>query len=169
MYKIPIVGLKVGTYEYDYKLDNLFFDEFVELEGTVGEINAHIVIIKSESLLSFKISLKGEIECVCDRCLDTFNMPFEAKTDYFIKFGGEKDELAENLIVVPDNEDFVDLKDLFYELYFLNIPLQTVHPEKDGESTCNMNMLEKLDDYSVDPVTEIDPRWEELKKLINNK
>lgn len=167
MYKIPIVGLKVGTHEYDFKLDNHFFDEFEELKGTVAEIDAHIVLIKTELLLSFKIVLTGNIETICDRCLDTLILPFEAETDYFVKFGGERDELAENLIVVPDNEDYVDLKDLFYELYFLNIPLQAIHPEVDGESTCNKNMLEKLDDYSVDPETKIDPRWEELKKLIN--
>jgi len=169
MYKIPLIGLKVGTHEYDYKLDNQFFDEFEELEGTIGELNAHVVLIKSESLLTLNLNIQGAIEAVCDRCLDTFNMPFEAKTELFVKFGEESEELAENLIVIPLEADHLDLKDLFYELYFLNIPLQAIHPDVDGESTCNENMLERLDEYSVDPVEKIDPRWEELKKLINNK
>jgi len=169
MYKIPLTGLKVGTHHYNYKLDSSFFNEFAETEGIVGELDANVVLIKTELLLTLKIELNGEIESICDRCLDTFNMQFSAQTEMFVKFGEKEEELAENLIVLSADEDFLDLKDLFYELYFLNIPLKIVHPDIDGESTCNERMLEKLDDYSVDPANKIDPRWAELKKLINNK
>lgn len=169
MYKIPLIGLKVGTHEFDYKLDNQFFDEFEELEGTIGELNAHVVLIKSESLMTLNLKLTGAIEALCDRCLDTFNMAFEAETKLLVKFSDESEEQVDDLIVISFKEDHLDLKDLFYELYFLNIPLQAIHPDVDGESTCNENMLERLDEYSVDPVKKIDPRWEELKKLINNK
>lgn len=169
MYKIPLTGLKVGTHKYNYKLDSSFFNEFAETEGVVGELDANIVLTKSELLLTLEIELIGEIEAVCDRCLDTFNMQYSAQTEMFVKFGEKSEELAENLIVLSSDEDFLDLKELFYELYLLNIPLKIVHPDIDGESTCNERMLEKLDDYSVDPENKIDPRWAELKKLINNK
>jgi len=167
MYKIPLQGLKVGTHEYDYKLDNQFFYGFDYTAGTEGEIEAKVTLIKTELLLSLNILLNGHIVAVCDRCLDTFNMPFEAETEFFVKFGQEQEELAENLLVIPADSDFIDLKESLYELYLLNVPLKTVHPDVDGESTCNERMLEKLDDYSVDPENKIDPRWAELKKLIN--
>lgn len=166
MYRIPLTGLKVGTHNYDFKLDKSFFDEFVETEGTEGNIDVNVNLTKTELLLSLKIDMEGQIEAVCDRCLDTFNMEFEAHTELFVKFGEEEEELAENLIIIPAKEDFLDLKDLLYEHYLLNLPLKFVHPDVDGESTCNELMLDKLNAYSVNPENKIDPRWAELKKLI---
>jgi uncharacterized protein len=44
-----------------------------------------------------------------------------------------------------------------------------VHPEdKNGKSTCDPEMLEKLRKHVVIIDSEADPRWNELKKLINN-
>lgn len=167
MYKIPLHGLKVGTHEYDYELDNQFFNEFDYTEGTEGEIEAKVILIKSELLLSLKINLKGYVVAVCDRCLDNLDLPVEGETEFFVKYSDEEEELADNLLVIPTDSDFIDLRESFYELYLLNVPLKAVHPDVDGKSTCNERMLEKLDDYSVDPEDKIDPRWAELKKLIN--
>ena len=51
-----------------------------------------------------------------------------------------------------------------YEIYMLNYPIRVVHPE--GE--CNEEMERVLEDMTVEESDEIDPRWDELKKLINN-
>lgn len=46
----------------------------------------------------------------------------------------------------------------------LNYPLRVVHPE--GE--CNEEMEQVLEDLAIEENEKIDPRWDELRKLINN-
>ena len=46
----------------------------------------------------------------------------------------------------------------------LNYPLRVVHP--DGE--CNEEMEKVLDNLVINENKKSDPRWDELKKLINN-
>lgn len=168
IYKIPFRGLKNGVHEFDFVLGKGFFEAYQEIQDTEGELNAKVILNKSDILLSLKVSIDGSVKAVCDRCLEEFDLPVEGETELFVKFGQEKEELAENLLVVSDKEDSVDMKDLFYELYMLSYPLKVVHPEVNGKSTCNEKMLSKLDEYSVDSEDYIDPRWAELRKIINN-
>lgn len=168
IYKIPFKGLENGVHEFEFVLEKDFFETFEELKDTEGKLIAKVVLNKSEILISLKINIEGSVQAICDRCLDDFDLPIEAQTDLFVKFGSETEELAENLIVVSDKEDNIDMKDLFYELYMLSFPLKVMHPEIDGKSTCNEKMLDKLDEYSVDSEDNIDPRWDELRKMINN-
>ncbi len=168
IYKIPFKGLKNGVHEFSFVLGKEFFEAYEENKDTEGELDARVVLNKSEILLSLKVYIEGTVKAVCDRCLDEFDLPVEGETELFVKFGQEKEELAENLLVVSDKEDCIDVKDLFYELYMLSFPLKVIHTEVDGKSTCNEKMMDKLDEYSVDSDDYIDPRWEELRKMINN-
>jgi uncharacterized metal-binding protein YceD (DUF177 family) len=56
-----------------------------------------------------------------------------------------------------------------YEYILLALPIQRVHPDdKNGESTCDPGMLDKLKEHIIIEEPETDPRWDELKKLMNN-
>ena len=46
--------------------------------------------------------------------------------------------------------------------------LQRIHPEIDGVTGCNTEMMEKLDAHDADDQEDAteDPRWEKLKGLI---
>ncbi len=44
-----------------------------------------------------------------------------------------------------------------------------MHPDDSrGNSTCDPAMLQKLREHIVSEENESDPRWDELKKLMNN-
>jgi len=48
------------------------------------------------------------------------------------------------------------------------LPIKKVHPEdNDGNSTCNPKVIKKLEE--LENQNPIDSRWNELKKLKNNK
>jgi uncharacterized metal-binding protein YceD (DUF177 family) len=51
----------------------------------------------------------------------------------------------------------------------LALPVRRVHPDLDnGKSGCNTRMMEKLEKHIVSGETErTDPRWDELKKLMD--
>jgi uncharacterized metal-binding protein YceD (DUF177 family) len=93
----------------------------------------------------------------------------EGENKLFVKFGEEHQELADDVIVISDSESEIRIAHYIYELFSLSLPLSFVHPEdEDGNSTCNEKMLNKLSEFSIPEEEEqIDPRWSELKKLID--
>ena len=63
----------------------------------------------------------------------------------------------------------LDLKQHFYEFIYLALPIKRVHPDdKSGNSTCDPDMLKKLNEHIVEEEPDNDPRWDELKKLMND-
>ncbi len=118
--------------------------------------------------MSLNIEIEGEINVTCDRCLDGFPYQVEGESTLFIKFGESHDELADDVIVVPESENEIEIAQYIYELILLSFPINFIHPDdEDGFSTCNEEMMQKLNEHSE--AEEIDPRWSELKKLIDNK
>ena len=73
------------------------------------------------------------------------------------------------LLLLPADEHELDLKQYIYEYIHLALPIKRVHPDdKNGKSTCDPEMLKKLKEHIVNNENENDPRWDELKKLMNN-
>ena len=74
-----------------------------------------------------------------------------------------------DIITLPADEQELDLKQHIYEYILLSIPIKRVHPDDEfGNSTCDPFMLKKLEEFIIDQENEIDPRWDELKKLMND-
>ena len=78
------------------------------------------------------------------------------------------DEFADDgdLIVVPEDDGVLNVAWNIYEFAALEIPLRHVHPD----GACSQQMTAALD--SLAPAEEeeksIDPRWNELKKILDN-
>jgi uncharacterized protein len=96
-------------------------------------------------------------------------MKVSGESSVYVKFGEENEELAENVIVISESVNELETAYYIYELFSLSLPLSFVHPEdEDGDSTCNEEMIQKLNDHTVKDVQDIDPRWNDLRKLIDN-
>ena len=123
------------------------------------------------------MAVKGTVELMCDRCLDQYNQRVKNKNNLLVKFGIETEELSDDLIVLPLDEYQINIAQYLYELIILGLPIKHVHPDdKNGNSTCNPEMLKELEQYLVDTapinnenVQVVDERWNELKKLLDNK
>jgi uncharacterized metal-binding protein YceD (DUF177 family) len=51
----------------------------------------------------------------------------------------------------------------------LALPIKRVHPlDKNGKSMCDPAMLKELEELIIEEEKENDPRWDELKKLMND-
>lgn len=174
-YEIAFKGLKEGVHRFDYELDGKFFDKFENSEVKKGSIKADIVLTKQSTLMILEFSAKGTVELVCDRCLDIYNQKVSNKSKLFVKFGAEEEELSEDVIVVSHDEFQINVAQYLYELVILGLPIKRIHPvDKNGKSGCDPEMISKLSEYLVEekePEDQepVDERWNELKKLINNK
>ena len=146
-YKIAFRGLGEGRHVFDFVLDKSFFDCFEATKGTEGTVNAKVVIMKSLLLMEVEIQIDGVVKAVCDRCLGELDLPVSGRMQ-----------------VVTPEDDFLDMGAYLYEAYMLNYPMRVVHEE----GGCDEGMQEMLREYVKDENNkQTDPRWDELKKLIN--
>ena len=169
-YIISFTGLKEGEHEFTFDFDKKFFDEHEVLEAQNGRLNAVVLLNKKPSMLSLDISLKGQIEIQCDKCLDYFNYPIHYQGELIVKFSSDTNAGNDEIWVLDPAAHELDLKQYFFECIGLCIPIQRSHPEdENGEPTCDPEMLNLLDSYSTsEKEEEQDPRWNELKKFLND-
>jgi uncharacterized protein len=166
---IPISGLRDGRHLYDFEIGNKFFEEFEESEIKEANLSAGIELDKRSSHFDLIIKIKGVVRICCDRCLEMFLQPINCENRLLVKFGKKWDDTNPDIITIPADENELDLKQYLYEFIHLALPIQRVHPgDKPGKNFCNPDMLKKLNQHILNKEKENDPRWDELKKLINN-
>lgn len=167
---IPFKGLKVGKHTFVFEIDDMFFDDFEKSEITKGKVHVEVDLDKKTNMLELHFGLMGNVIVTCDRCLDEFEMPIEFTTELFVKFGDVTEEQTDEIIVLSHNEFELDVAQYIYEFVHLSLPYKRVHPlDSKGNSTCNKEMLKKLDEYVIrENEKNTDPRWDDLKNLMNN-
>lgn len=169
-YVIPFSGLKLGKHEYDFDLTDSFFQniEYSELEA--GNLKAHVVLNKQTNMLVLDFDIKGTVNVMCDRCMDTFDIPLVAENQLIVKIGSDNFEGGDDIVSISGGESEIDIEHYLYENIILAMPYKRIHPlDKDGKSGCNQEMLEKLNKMLVEEQKEQnDPRWNALKNINLN-
>ncbi len=170
-YSINFKGLKVGKHSFEFDLNDDFFAEFKEGEISKGQLKAVVNLNKQNHLLEFKISIKGSVVVVCDRCLELFELPTTFKGELFVKIGTKDEENDDEIIFLSEEDYEVNLAQYLYESVCLSLPLQRYHglngtkaSDCDKEMISKMNIVNEVESTDED----IDPRWAALKKLKNN-
>ena len=92
-YAVRISGLGEGDHDFSFELDRKFFALFEQSEIRNGNVHGRGDPGKEsrESLLSI-FHLKGEVEVVCDRCLENFMTDVSHHADHFCKDWGNRRE-----------------------------------------------------------------------------
>jgi uncharacterized metal-binding protein YceD (DUF177 family) len=167
-YAIPFKGLKEGKHDFNFVVDNSFFEQFESSEVKRGVVNVQVELIKHSQFLELQFDINGKITVNCDRCLEPFVTRITHQAMLYIRFGDKTLEQSDDLLILADSENEVHLDQLLYEYIHLALPIQRIHPEIDGISGCNPEMMEKLNSHHAnDPENASeDPRWEKLKGLI---
>lgn len=171
-YTIPFSGLKEGKHLYEFTADDRFFAGFEQSEIDKGKVSVQVELEKRSTYLGLTFMIKGEVELICDRCLEKYMQPLKSRNTLLVKFSEENIEDDAEIIYIHPNEHQIELAQVIYEFIVLSLPIRHVHPDdRDGNSLCDPAMLKKLDEYraSESGNTEPeDPRWNELRKIIGN-
>ena len=173
-YLIPFVGLKIGKHQFDYQIDNTFFKSFDYDEINDVSVKVDIVLEKKSTMLELDFKHKGTVNVPCDVSGEEFDLPIKGKLKLLVKFGDAFNDENEELLILPHGEFQVNVAQYIYESIVLSVPLRRVHPGvKDGSLT---DVIEKLESLSPkenkkeeQQNNDIDPRWENLKKLLTDK
>jgi len=169
-YSIQFAGLKEGKHEFEFEINDVFFANFSESEIHKANLNASVLLERKVNFLELGISITGSAEVVCDRCLDTFDIPVESIDKLFVRFGDKTYEQSDEVIVMASGENKIRLEQYLYEYIHLALPYRKVHELVKG-GFCNREMLKKLNKVQISEKlnNETDPRWDQLKNLIQKK
>ncbi len=167
-YTIPVSGQKEGHHSFHFEIDDTFFDLFEESEIKEGILTAVIDAERHATHIDLQIDIRGIVNVCCDRCLGMFGFPVESNNRLLIRFGNAREEEDPDIITLPRDQNELDMAQYLYDYINLALPIKRMHPDdKDGNSTCDPAMLGKLKEHLVDEEVAEDPRWADLKKLMN--
>lgn len=186
-YKIDLKGMQEDSQKYEFLLDNLFFANIDSPDVQKGKVNVVLIVRRTSHAFELNFQTEGMVWIPCDRCLDDMEQAVSSTDKLLVKFGHEYAEEADNLIVIPEEEGEINVAWFMYEFIALAIPMKHVH----APGKCNKTMSSKLSkhirttsdddmaedafapDEEAEPMNEdnetlVDPRWNELKKILDN-
>lgn len=182
LYKIPLKTMEIGTHKFEFHLDNQFFKNIDGTEFQKGDVKVLLTVTKTALTHEFDFEFDGVVQVPCDRCLDDMDQPISTQSKLYIKLGKEYSEESDEIVIIPEDEGEINIAWFLYEFIALAIPMKHVH----APGKCNKTMSSKLHkhmsrseddmddsdtpevDDDIDDDVPTDPRWDELKKLIDN-
>lgn len=177
-YIIQFVGLSLGEHLYEYHISDNFFEGLAYSEIKQAAIDVKMSLLKQSSMMILHFNISGTVKAACDRCTEEFDMPISGDYKLIVKVGGSvTGDEDDDIITVSANEHELDLYQHLYEYITLSLPIKRVHPEnKKGESSCNKEVINKLNNFLIEGVKEeeeteqeeMDPRWAALKNIHLN-
>ena len=171
-FTIPFVGLKQGKHQFEYHIDNKFFEHFEYDDFNSANVKVDLLLEKKPTMLEFTFKASGTVNVYCDLTNEPYDQPIESELFLVVKFGQEYNDDNEDLLILPHGEYEVNIQQYIYELIVLAVPSKRIHPGVlDG--TLKSEVLDKLDELSprekeTKAEEDIDPRWEKLKNLLND-
>ncbi len=173
-FNIPFVGLKQGLHKFEYQIGNTFFEHFEYDEFNASAIKVDLEFNKKTTMLELRFEANGTVNVNCDVTNEPFDLPIKNEFFLVVKFGEEYNNENEEILIIPFGEYEINVQQYIYELIVLGVPSKRVHPGVE-DGTLESDILEKLDELSPKEETlennneEIDPRWDKLKNLLNDK
>jgi len=170
-FSVNIIGLSKKAHPFQFELKDGFFDYYGKEVLSSGSFDAAVSLDKRETFIEVDFKISGHAELICDRSLEPFKHPMKIDRKIIFKYGEEPQEVSDEIVIITRDQDSIDLGQFMYEFIVLAIPIKKLHPdlkdeEEENDDDSNVKIV-----YSTSTETEekkeeeIDPRWEQLKKL----
>jgi uncharacterized protein len=170
-YRIPFSGLAAGKHDFDFEINDKFFDCYEHSLVKKGNLTANVSLQKQETMLIVNFDIKGTIKLTCDVCLTEFDAPVSFDEKLIVKFVNEEwDNETDEVIILNKTDHELDIANLLYEYINVQVPYYAKCTEQGVNITCDPEMLAKISTEEGIEIEEenIDPRWAALKNIKNN-
>jgi uncharacterized metal-binding protein YceD (DUF177 family) len=170
-FNIQFVGLKEGKHEFNYSIDNKFFEAFNFDDYESSSIKVSLHFVKKSTLFELTFVTEGTVEVPCDVTNELYHQEIDSELPLVVKFGPEFNDDNEEILVLPHEAYEFNVAQFIYEMIVLAVPNKRVHP-KVLDGTMESEALEKLKELEIKEektVETTDPRWDKLKNLITEK
>ena len=78
-YSIEFKGLEEGLHDFEFEIDDKFFEHFEESLIDSGKVTIKVTFEKRSAFLKLHLKIKGWVTLVCDRCLDNYQQKIKQK------------------------------------------------------------------------------------------
>ena len=176
-FKIKILGLKNGTYLHTLEVGDAFFAAFPGSLVERGKLSVQVKLNKAESAITAEMDIAGWVELECGRSAELYQQPINTQQQLIFKFGDEDRELSEDVQMIRRTTVELDLAQPIYEFIHLALPLRRIKPElaaleeNDPDQEGALVYTSATADEETDapaPLENLDPKWDQLKKLFDN-
>ncbi|MEM9077169.1 MAG: DUF177 domain-containing protein [Bacteroidota bacterium] len=169
---IPFSGLKLGKHKFEYEIDNTFFESFGYQEFKGASVKITAILNKMNNMMELELASNGKVNVDCDVTGEAFDQSITSELKLVVKFGEVFDDENDEILILPHGEYQVNISQYVYEMLVLAVPQKRVHPGVlDG--SLQSEVLDKLEELQPKENKEssenIDPRWDDLKKLLTDK
>ncbi|HOZ69590.1 MAG TPA: DUF177 domain-containing protein [Chitinophagaceae bacterium] len=174
-FEIAFVGLKPGVHEYNYEINDRFFEAFQQQDFRNCKANVKLHFDKKSSFMLLKFEIGGSLEVTCDRCnnelplelWDEFNITVKMVEEPGLMNDQEEDP---DVYYISRGESHLDVAEWIYEFINLSLPMQkTCDFEKMDGPHCNkaaLEMLKKLEAEEAEAREQKEnPIWKGLEKF----
>ena len=173
-YNIAFVGLKLGVHEYNYEIENKFFEAFQQQDFTDCHAHVKLLLDKESSFMLLKFEIGGNLMVTCDRCNNDLKLNLWDEFHITVKIV-EDPELMNDQENDPDvyyigrGESHINVENWIYEFINLSIPMHKVC-SANGQQ-CNEDALKMLDTLEQEEPekTDANPIWKGLDKFKGKK
>lgn len=182
-YKIDLRGMREVNASFDLSVDNEFFAHIDGPEVQKGRAHITLDVHRTVDVYEMDFTIDGVVVVNCDRCLDEMDLEVHTTGKLQVKLGADYGEQGD-VVIIPESDGVINLAWYIYEFVALAIPIKHVHApgkcNKEMSGKLNKHLLRSADeeDFGNDAITfsdeadeaetPVDPRWEGLKKIINN-
>ena len=170
-YIIPYSGLKTGKHNFEFEVNDAFFNEFEYSLVKNGGVKVYLELDKQETMLILTFHIKGDIHIGCDVCLSDFPHKMEVLERQIVKFSGDEhlEDDTDEIILLPKSENEIDVSTLIYEYITVAVPYISRCDDEGNTDWCDKDMIRKIAELSgsnnEENITDADPRWDALKNL----
>lgn len=179
--------MPAGVQKFEYDLGTEFFNDMENPDVRRGNVHVVLTVRHEHDTYYLDFVMKGTLIIPCDRCLDDLEHDVDTTYSLRVKYGEAYSDEADDLLIIPEGDAFLNVAYMIYDTIALTIPLKHVHPfgkcnkamsaqlrkhgagigaDLDGEDFADEMLEEELEEESDD--APVDPRWDALKNIDNN-
>lgn len=175
-FEIAFVGLKPGIHEFNYEIEDKFFEPYQNQDFKNCKANIKLTLDKKNAFMLLKFEVGGTLEVTCDRCNNELPIQLWDEFNITVKMVEEPDtmndeELDPDVYYIGRGESHLSIENWIYEFINLSIPMhKTCNYENMNGPYCNpaaLDALKKLETDSKDPSNPIWKGLERFKDLDN--
>ncbi len=173
-YKIAFVGLTPGIHDFEYEIDDKFFEGYEAQDLKACKAKVNLLLEKNTGFMMLNFSVGGNVVGSCDRCGNDLNVDLWDEFKLIVKMveNPEKmnsEEEDPDVFYISRTESHLELKDWLYEFVTLSVPNQKMCATDDqGNSKCNQEVLQMLEQLKVDDsASNANNIWKGLDKFKN--
>ena len=164
-FKVQLASLPDGHHEQDFEITTEFFKNMENTDIISSDVKVHLDLVKKNDTYDCRFHCKGMLQIPCDRCLDPLDHEVDTEYHVIVKYGENYDDGADNLLVIPYSNSYLNVAYILYDTILLTIPLRHVHPL----GKCNRAMADALRKHRRSSDEEADEAMEEADAGIETE